>query len=192
MKALAAKGDPRKDLKAFKAYIPVIHRIEDGMDSGGGLTWPYDEGTGKTKASFLQGFSPEQKKAETALRSISIWWTQSGLQRITPTSEKIWNNGWNSYRKYMGERVTEETAADEVQSLDEVQFITPKVPLKGGSNSKEKTDYKLYVELKDVVNDVIKKLEEAESMLRSPSKNSTLSILQTVTQTKQKLKIAVK
>lgn len=90
------------------------------------------------------------------------------------------------------ETVTEETAADEVQSLDEVQFITPKVPLKGGSNSKEKTDYKLYVELKDVVNDVIKKLEEAESMLRSPSKNSTLSILQTVTQTKQKLKIAVK
>lgn len=90
------------------------------------------------------------------------------------------------------ETVTEETAADEVQSLDEVQFITPKVPLKGGSNSKEKTDYKLYVELKDVVNDVIKKLEEAESMLRSPSKNSNLSILQTVTQTKQKLKIAVK
>ena len=89
------------------------------------------------------------------------------------------------------ETVTEE-AAERVQSLDEVQFITPKVPLKGGSNSKEKTDYKLYVELKDVVNDVIKKLEEAESMLRSPSKNSNLSILQTVTQTKQKLKIAVK
>jgi hypothetical protein len=88
----------------------------------------------------------------------------------------------------------EETSADETQSLDEVQFITPKVPLKGGSNSnsKEKTDYKLYVELKDVVNDVIKKLEQAESMIRSPSKNSNLSILQTVTQAKQKLKIAVK
>jgi hypothetical protein len=193
MKALAAVGDPRKDLKAFKAYIPIIHKIEDGMDAmGGGLTWPYDEGTGKTKAVFLKGFSPEQKKADQALRSISVWWTQSGLQRITPTSEKIWNDGWNSYRKYMGERVTEETAADETQSLDEVQFITPKVPLKGFSNSKAKTDYKLYVELKDVVNDVIKKLEEAESMLRSPSKNSTVSILQTVTQTKQKLKIAVK
>lgn len=196
MKALAAKGDPRKDLKAFKAYIPIIHNIEDGMDRGGGLTWPYDTATGKTKASFLQGFSPEQKKAEKALRSISIWWTQSGLQRITPTSEKIWNDGWNSYRKYMGERVTEETAADEMQSLDEVQFITPKVPLKGGSNSKGKTDNShyavLYADLKDTIMLAIKKLEEAESMLRSPSKNSTLSILQTVTQTKQKLKIAVK
>jgi hypothetical protein len=194
MKALAAVGDPRKNLKAFKAYIPIIHKIEDGMDAmGGGLTWPYDEGTGKTKASFLKGLSPEQKKADQALRSISVWWTQSGLQRITPRSEKIWNDGWNNYRKYMGERVTEETAADETQSLDEVQFITPKVPLTGGSNnSKEKTDYKLYVELKDVVNDVIKKLEQAELMLRSPSKNSNLSILQTVTQTKQKLKIAVK
>jgi hypothetical protein len=195
MKALAAVGDPRKDLKAFKAYIPIIHKIENGMDAmGGGLTWPYDEGTGKTKAVFLKGFTPEQKKADKALRSISVWWSRSGLQRITPRSEKIWNDGWNSYRKYMGERVTEETAADETQSLDEVQFITPKVPLKGGSNSnsKAKTDYKLYVELKDVVNDVIKKLEQAESMLRSPSKNSNLSILQTVTQTKQKLKIAVK
>jgi hypothetical protein len=193
MKALAAKGDPRKDLKAFKAYIPIIHKIENGMDADGGLTWPYETSTGKTKASFLKGFSSEQKKADQALRSISVWWTQSGLQRITPRSEKIWNDGWNSYRKYMGERVTEETAADGAQSLDEVQFITPKVPLTGGSsNSKEKTDYKLYVELKDVVNDVIKKLEQAESMLRSPSKNSNLSILQTVTQTKQKLKIAVK
>ena len=199
MKALAAKGDPRKDLKAFKAYIPVIHRIEDGMDRGGGLTWPYDTATGKTKASFLQGLSPEQKKAETALRSISIWWTQSGLQRITPTSEKIWNNGWNSYRKYMGERVTEEVAenAAGAQSLDEVQFITPKVPLTGGSgsgsnsNSKEKTDYKLYVELKDTVMLAIMKLEQAELMLRSPSKNSTLNILQTVIQAKQRLKKAV-
>jgi hypothetical protein len=193
MKALAAKGDPRKDLKAFKAYIPIIHKIEYGMDAGGGLTWPYETSTGKTKASFLKGFSPEQKKADKALRSISTWWSQSGLQRITPRSEKIWNDGWNSYRKYMGERVTEETAAaDGAQSLDEVQFITPKVPLTGGSNTKEKTDYKLYVELKDVVNDVIKKLEQAESMIRSPSKNSNLSILQTVTQAKQKLKIAVK
>jgi len=194
MNALATKGDPRKDLKAFKAYIPIIHKIEDGMDAmGGGLTWPYDEATGKTKASFLKGFSPEQKKADKALRSISIWWSKSGLQRITPRSEKIWNDGWNSYRKYMGERVTEETAAaDGAQSLDEVQFITPKVPLTGGSNTKEKTDYKLYVELKDVVNDVIKKLEQAESMIRSPSKNSNLSILQTVVQAKQRLKIAVK
>ena len=194
MKALAAVGDPRKDLKAFKAYIPIIHKIENGMDADGGLTWPYETSTGKTKASFLKGFSSEQKKADQALRSISVWWTQSGLQRITPRSEKIWNDGWNSYRKYMGERVTEETAAaDGAQSLDEVQFITPKVPLTGGSNnSKEKTDYKLYVELKDVVNDVIKKLEQAESMIRSPSKNSNLSVLQTVTQAKQKLKIAVK
>ena len=278
MKALAAKGDPRKDLKAFKAYIPVIHNIEDGMDRGGGLTWPYDTATGKTKASFLKGLSPEQQKAEKALRSISIWWTQSGLQRITPTSEKIWNNGWNSYRKYMGERVTEEVAeakapfpkpfkkgetlfapnksgkmlkgelvsyetgkaaggsftlkltgqnesgtivvgaealfkanpskmlkkesnesAEETenaagaQSLDEVQFITPKVPLTGGSNSnsKEKTDYKLYVELKDTVMLAIMKLEQAELMLRSPSKNSTLNILQTVIQAKQRLKKAV-
>jgi hypothetical protein len=194
MKALAAVGDPRKDLKAFKAYIPIIHKIENGMDADGGLTWPYETSTGKTKASFLKGFSSEQKKADQALRSISVWWTQSGLQRITPRSEKIWNDGWNSYRKYMGERVTEETAAaDGAQSLDEVQFITPKVPLTGGSNnSKEKTDYKLYVELKDVVSDVIKKLEQAESMIRSPSKNSNLSILQTVTQANQKLKIAVK
>jgi hypothetical protein len=195
MKALAAKGDPRKDLKAFKAYIPVIHRIEDGMDAmDGGLTWPYDEGTGKTKASFLKGFSSEQKKADQALRSISVWWSQSGLQRITPRSEKIWNDGWNSYRKYMGERVTEETAAaDGAQSLDEVQFITPKVPLTGGSNnSKEKTDYKLYVELKDTVMLAIMKLEQAELMLRSPSKNSTVNILQTVVQAKQRLKIAVK
>jgi hypothetical protein len=91
------------------------------------------------------------------------------------------------------DEVTENTAAaDGAQSLDEVQFITPKVPLTGGSNTKEKTDYKLYVELKDVVNDVIKKLEQAESMIRSPSKNSNLSVLQTVTQAKQKLKIAVK
>ena len=195
MKALAAKGDPRKDLKAFKAYIPIIHNIEDGMDRGGGLTWPYDTATGKTKASFLKGFSPEQKKADEALRSISTWWTQSGLQRITPTSEKIWNNGWNSYRKYMGERVTEEVAenAAGAQSLDEVQFITPKVPLTGGSNSnsKEKTDYKLYVELKDTVMLAIMKLEQAELMLRSPSKNSTLNILQTVIQAKQRLKKAV-
>ena len=198
MKALAAKGDPRKDLKAFKAYIPVIHRIEDGMDAmDGGLTWPYGTATGKTKASFLKGFSPEQKKAETALRSISIWWTQSGLQRITPTSEKIWNNGWNSYRKYMGERVTEEVAenAAGAQSLDEVQFITPKVPLTGGSKSKGKTDNShyavLYTELKDTVMLAIMKLEQAELMLRSPSKNSTLNILQTVIQAKQRLKKAV-
>jgi len=194
MKALAAKGNPRKDLKAFKAYIPIIHKIENGMDAmDGGLTWPYDEGTGKTKAVFLKGLSSEQKKADQALRSISVWWSQSGLQRITPRSEKIWNDGWNSYRKYMGERVTEETAAaDGAQSLDEVQFITPKVPLTGGSNTKEKTDYKLYVELKDVVSDVIKKLEQAESMIRSPSKNSNLSILHIVSQANQKLKIAVK
>ena len=197
MKALAAKGDPRKDLKAFKAYIAVILTIEDGMDSGGGLTWPYDTATGKTKASFLQGFSPEQKKAEKALRSISIWWTQSGLQRITPTSEKIWNNGWNSYRKYMGERVTEEVAENAAgeQSLDEVQFITPKVPLTGGSKSKGKTDNShyavLYAELKDTVMLAIMKLEQTELMLRSPSKNSTLNILQTVIQAKQRLKKAV-
>jgi hypothetical protein len=241
MKALAAKGDPRKDLKAFKAYIPIIHKIENGMDADGGLTWPYETSTGKTKASFLKGFSSEQKKADQALRSISVWWTQSGLQRITPRSEKIWNDGWNSYRKYMGERVTEEVAeamdeanfrkivtdvavkkikailgsathdkkqkemiiaamkeikenaADGAQSLDEVQFITPKVPLTGGSNnSKEKTDYKLYVELKDTVMLAIMKLEQAELMLRSPSKNSTVNILQTVVQAKQRLKIAVK
>ena len=195
MKALAAKGDPRKDLKAFKAYIPVIHRIEDGMDRGGGLTWPYDTATGKTKASFLKGFSPEQKKADEALRSISTWWTQSGLQRITPTSEKIWNNGWNSYRKYMGERVTEETAADEVQSLDEVQFITPKVPLKGGSNSKGKTDNShyavLYADLKDVVKDAIGILSEAELKIRNPSKNSNLSVLGTIHQANQRLKHAI-
>jgi hypothetical protein len=84
------------------------------------------------------------------------------------------------------------TAADGAQSLDEVQFITPKVPLTGGSNTKEKTDYKLYVELKDVVSDVIKKLEQAESMIRNPSKNSNLSILHIVSQANQKLKIAVK
>ena len=79
------------------------------------------------------------------------------------------------------------------QSLDEVQFITPKVPLTGGSNSnsKEKTDYKLYVELKDTVMLAIMKLEQAEVMLRSPSKNSTLNILQTVIQAKQRLKKAV-
>jgi hypothetical protein len=95
----------------------------------------------------------------------------------------------------MGERVTEEVAenAAGAQSLDEVQFITPKVPLTGGSNnSKEKTDYKLYVELKDTVMLAIMKLEQAELMLRSPSKNSTVNILQTVVQAKQRLKIAVK
>ena len=108
------------------------------------------------------------------LKAVAMWMDKYGTKALTEDME------------------TTEVVADEVQSLDEVQFITPKVPLKGFSNSKEKTDYKLYVELKDVVNDVIKKLEEAESMLRSPSKNSTLSILQTVTQTKQKLKIAVK
>ena len=108
------------------------------------------------------------------LKAVAMWMDKYGTKALTEDME------------------TTEVVADEVQSLDEVQFITPKVPLKGGSNSKEKTDYKLYVELKDVVNDVIKKLEEAESMLRSPSKNSNLSILQTVTQTKQKLKIAVK
>jgi hypothetical protein len=194
MKALAAVGDPRKSLKAFKAYIPIIHKIENGMDADGGLTWPYETSTGKTKASFLKGFSPEQKKADKALRSISVWWSQSGLQRITPRSEKIWNDGWNSYRKYMGERVTEETAAaDETQSLDEVQFITPKVPLKGGSNSnsKEKTDYKLYVELKDVVKDAIGILSEAELKIRNPSKNSNLSVLGTIHQANQRLKHAI-
>jgi hypothetical protein len=278
MKALAAVGDPRKSLKAFKAYIPIIHEIEDGMDAGGGLTWPYETSTGKTKASFLKGFSPEQKKADQALRSISTWWSQSGLQRITPRSEKIWNDGWNSYRKYMGERVTEDVettevvaeakapfpkpfkkgetlfapnksgkmvkgelvsyetgkvaggaftlkltgqnesgtivvgaealfkanpskmlkkeetaAADETQSLDEVQFITPKVPLKGGSNSnsKEKTDYKLYVELKDVVKDAIGILSEAELKIRNPSKNSNLSVLGTIHQANQRLKHAI-
>lgn len=108
------------------------------------------------------------------LKAVAMWMDKYGTKALTEGVENT------------------EMVADEVQSLDEVQFITPKVPLKGGSNSKEKTDYKLYVELKDVVNDVIKKLEEAESMLRSPSKNSNLSILQTVTQTKQKLKIAVK
>lgn len=196
MKALAAKGDPRKNLKAFKAYIPVIHRIEDGMDAmDGGLTWPYSTATGKTKASFLQGLSPEQKKADQALRSISTWWSQSGLQRITPTSEKIWNDGWNSYRKYMGERVTEETAADEVQSLDEVQFITPKVPLKGGSNSKGKTDNShyavLYADLKEVIKDAIGILSEAELKIRNPSKNSNLSVLGTIHQANQRLKHAI-
>jgi hypothetical protein len=110
------------------------------------------------------------------LKAVAMWMDKYGTKALTEDVE------------------TTEVVADETQSLDEVQFITPKVPLKGGSNSnsKEKTDYKLYVELKDVVNDVIKKLEQAESMLRSPSKNSNLSILQTVTQTKQKLKIAVK
>jgi hypothetical protein len=87
----------------------------------------------------------------------------------------------------------EETAADETQSLDEVQFITPKVPLKGGSNSnsKEKTDYKLYVELKDVVKDAIGILSEAELKIRNPSKNSNLSVLGTIHQANQRLKHAI-
>jgi len=118
-------------------------------------------------------FAPRQ-----LLKAVAMWMDKYGTKALTEDMENT------------------EVVADETQSLDEVQFIAPKVPLTGGSKvnffSKEKTDYKLYVELKDVVNDVIKKLEQAESMLRSPSKNSNLSILQTVTQTKQKLKIAVK
>lgn len=87
----------------------------------------------------------------------------------------------------------ETAAADETQSLDEVQFITPKVPLKGGSNSnsKEKTDYKLYVELKDVVKDAIGILSEAELKIRNPSKNSNLSVLGTIHQANQRLKHAI-
>jgi hypothetical protein len=86
-----------------------------------------------------------------------------------------------------------EMVADETQSLDEVQFITPKVPLKGGSNSnsKEKTDYKLYVELKDVVKDAIGILSEAELKIRNPSKNSNLSVLGTIHQANQRLKHAI-
>lgn len=117
------------------------------------------------------------------IQAVAMWMDKYGTKALTEDMETT-----------EVDEVTEETAAaDGAQSLDEVQFITPKVPLTGGSNnSKAKTDYKLYVELKDVVNDVIKKLEQAESMIRSPSKNSNLSILQTVTQAKQKLKIAVK
>ena len=96
-------------------------------------------------------------------------------------------------KKESNESAEETENAAGAQSLDEVQFITPKVPLTGGSNSnsKEKTDYKLYVELKDTVMLAIMKLEQAELMLRSPSKNSTLNILQTVIQAKQRLKKAV-
>ena len=96
-------------------------------------------------------------------------------------------------KKESNESAEETENAAGAQSLDEVQFITPKVPLTGGSNSnsKEKTDYKLYVELKDTVMLAIMKLEQAEVMLRSPSKNSTLNILQTVIQAKQRLKKAV-
>ena len=112
------------------------------------------------------------------LKAVAMWMDKYGTKALTEDME------------------TTEMVADEVQSLDEVQFITPKVPLKGGSNSKGKTDNShyavLYADLKDTIMLAIKKLEEAESMLRSPSKNSNLSILQTVTQTKQKLKIAVK
>jgi hypothetical protein len=112
------------------------------------------------------------------LKAVVMWMDKYGTKALTEDMENT------------------EMVADEVQSLDEVQFITPKVPLKGGSNSKGKTDNShyavLYADLKDTIMLAIKKLEEAESMLRSPSKNSTLSILQTVTQTKQKLKIAVK
>ena len=100
----------------------------------------------------------------------------------------------DKYGKVMTEGVENtETAADEVQSLDEVQFITPKVPLKGGSNSnsKEKTDYKLYVELKDVVKDAIGILSEAELKIRNPSKNSNLSVLGTIHQANQRLKHAI-
>lgn len=115
------------------------------------------------------------------LKAVAMWMDKYGIKALT---EDMANNEST-------EEVAENAAG--AQSLDEVQFITPKVPLTGGSNSnsKEKTDYKLYVELKDTVMLAIKKLEEAESMLRSPSKNSTLSILQTVTQTKQRLKKAV-
>jgi len=123
-------------------------------------------------------FAPRQ-----LIQAVAMWMDKYGTKALTEDMETT-----------EVDEVTENTAAaDGAQSLDEVQFITPKVPLTGGSNnSKEKTDYKLYVELKDVVNDVIKKLEQAESMIGSPSKNSNLSILQTVTQAKQKLKIAVK
>lgn len=87
-----------------------------------------------------------------------------------------------------------EEAAAGAQSLDEVQFITPKVPLTGGSknsNSKEKSDYKLYVELKDVVKDAIGILSEAELKIRNPSKNSNLSVLGTIHQANQRLKHAI-
>lgn len=115
-------------------------------------------------------FAPRQ-----LLKAIAMWMDKYGTKALTEASE-----------------VVAENAAGE-QSLDEVQFITPKVPLTGGSNSnsKEKTDYKLYVELKDTVMLAIMKLEQAELMLRSPSKNSTLNILQTVIQAKQRLKKAV-
>ena len=115
------------------------------------------------------------------LKAVAMWMDKHGTKALT---EGMANN-----------ESTEEVAetAAGAQSLDEVQFITPKVPLTGGSNSnsKEKTDYKLYVELKDTVMLAIMKLEQAELMLRSPSKNSTLNILQTVIQAKQRLKKAV-
>jgi hypothetical protein len=113
------------------------------------------------------------------LKAVVMWMDKYGTKALTEDMENT------------------EMVADETQSLDEVQFITPKVPLKGGSNSKykEKIDNShyavLYADLKDTVMLAIKKLEEAESMLRSPSKNSTLNILQTVTQAKQRLKKGV-
>lgn len=117
------------------------------------------------------------------LKAVAMWMDKYGTKALTEDVETT-----------EVDEVTENTtAADGAQSLDEVQFITPKVPLTGGSNnSKEKTDYKLYVELKDTVMLAIMKLEQAELMLRSPSKNSTVNILQTVIQAKQRLKIAVK
>lgn len=119
------------------------------------------------------------------LKAVAMWMDKYGTKALT---EDMANNEST-------EEVAE-TAAGE-QSLDEVQFITPKVPLTGGSNSnsKEKIDNShyavLYADLKDTVMLAIMKLEQAELMLRSPSKNSTLNILQTVIQAKQRLKKGV-
>ena len=121
------------------------------------------------------------------LKAVAMWMDKYGTKALT---EDMANNESAEVVAEIAEK-TENAAG--AQSLDEVQFITPKVPLTGGSNSnsKEKTDYKLYVELKDTVMLAIMKLEQAELMLRSPSKNSTLNILQTVIQAKQRLKKAV-
>lgn len=124
-------------------------------------------------------FAPRQ-----FLRAVAMWMDRGGTEALTEDMETT---------EMVAEEVAEETVNEAgAQSLARIAQVKSALGLGGSnSNSKEKTDYKLYVELKDTVMLAIKKLEEAESMLRSPSKNSTLNILQTVIQAKQRLKKAV-
>lgn len=120
------------------------------------------------------------------LKAVAMWMDRGGDKALT---EGMANN---ESTEVVAEETVNEAGA---QSLARIAQVKSALGLGGSSNSKGKTDNShyavLYAELKDTVMLAIMKLEQAELMLRSPSKNSTLNILQTVIQAKQRLKKAV-